>query len=157
MTARTALLLLLLAPPGAAAAADDSTAPGDADRRAIRGVIAAQLDAFRRDDAEAAFALAAPGIQVKFGNAATFLALVRAAYRPVYRPAEVSFRGLDLSGRTPVQEVLVVDSDGAVHLAFYPMRRVDGAWRIAGCVLVPWEGGRAGLPPRPATRRGAAA
>lgn len=155
MIARTALLLLLLAPPGAAAAADDSAAPGEADRRAIRGVIAAQLDAFRRDDAEAAFALAAPGIQVKFGNAATFLAMVRAAYRPVYRPAEVSFRALDLSGRTPVQEVLVVDSDGAAHLAFYPMRRADGAWRIAGCVLVPWEGGRAGL--RPAARRRAAA
>ena len=154
MISRTALLLLLFAPP-CAAAADDSAAPGEADRRAIRGVIAAQIDAFRRDDAEAAFALAAPGIRAKFGDAATFLAMVRAAYRPVYRPAEVNFRGLDLSGRTPVQEVLVVGSDGAAHLAFYPMRRADGAWRVAGGVLVPWEGGRAGL--RPAARRGAAA
>lgn len=114
---------------------------GESDRRAIRGVIEAQLDAFARDDGEAAFSRAAPGIRAKFGDAGTFMAMVRAAYAPVYRPRETRFLDLDVSGALPVQRVLVVDSAGAAFLAHYPMQRQpDGAWRIAGCVLVPWDG-----------------
>lgn len=139
--ARRAVLALLLLAPAAAAPA---RAVDDSDRQAIRAVIEAQLEAFARDDAEAAFALAAPGIQVKFGNAETFLAMVRAAYRPVYRPDEVSFRALDLSGVMPVQQVLVADAGGGAFMAFYPMQKQRGGeWRIAGCVLAPWRGGRA--------------
>ncbi len=113
----------------------------DADRAAIRAVIEAQLAAFARDDAEAAFAFAAPGIQAKFGDAVTFISMVRAAYNPVYRPGAIQFHNLDLSGAQPVQRVLIVDRTGAPFLALYPMQRQpDGAWRIAGCVLVPWQG-----------------
>ncbi len=128
---------------GCAALAGD--APDAADRKSIRSVIEAQIAAFARDDAEAAFGFAAPGIQAKFGDASTFIAMVRAAYGPVYRPAEVGFLNLDLSGAAPVQHVLIVDSEGEPFLALYPMQRQpDGNWRIAGCVLIPWRGGRAG-------------
>lgn len=143
LAAFAALLLSIasLAPPPAAAV-------DDADRGAIREVIEAQIAAFGRDDAAAAFALAAPGIQAKFGDAEAFAAMVRAAYGPVYRPAEVSFRALDESGALPVQHVLIVDADGAAWLARYPMQRqADGRWRIAGCVLAPWDGARAALSP----------
>ena len=148
LAAFAALLLSIasLAPPPAAAV-------DDADRGAIREVIEAQIAAFGRDDAAAAFALAAPGIQAKFGDAEAFAAMVRTAYGPVYRPAEVSFRGLDESGALPVQHVLIVDADGAAWLARYPMqRRADGRWRIAGCVLAPWDGARAALSPPAAAR-----
>ena len=136
--AALALTVAALASPATADSLDDS------ERGAIRGVIEAQIAAFGRDDAAAAFALAAPGIQAKFGDAETFVAMVRAAYRPVYRPAEVSFRELDASGALPIQRVLIVDADGAAWLAHYPMQRqADGQWRIAGCVLALWDGARA--------------
>ena len=138
-----AALLLSIAPLALPAFAE---ALEDSDRGAIRSVIEAQIAAFGRDDAAAAFDLAAPGIQAKFSDAETFAAMVRAAYGPVYRPAEVSFRGIDESGALPVQRVLIVDADGAAWLARYPMQRqADGRWRIAGCVLAPWDGAQAAL------------
>ncbi len=137
-----ALAFVLVAAAVSPAAGADALS--EEDGRAVRAAIAGQLAAFARDDAEAAFAFAAPGIQAKFGNPSTFIAMVRAAYRPVYRPREVSFRELRLSGALPVQEVLVVDADGVAFLALYPMQRQpDGTWRIAGCVLTPCEGGAA--------------
>ena len=148
--AAAALFLALVFAPGARAG-DAPAALGAADRAAIRAVIEAQLAAFARDDAEAAFAFAAPAIQAKFGDAETFLAMVRAAYRPVWRPAETRFRALETSGARPVQEVFIVGPDGAAWIALYPMvRGPGGAWRIAGCVLAPWSGARAEAPaPRP--------
>lgn len=141
--ARLAALAFVLAAVAVSPAAC-ADALSEEDGLAVRAAIAGQMAAFARDDAEAAFAFAAPGIQAKFGNPSTFIAMVRAAYRPVYRPREVSFRELRLSGPLPVQEVLVVDADGVTFLALYPMQRQpDGTWRIAGCVLTRWEGGAA--------------
>jgi hypothetical protein len=48
------------------------------DRIAIRAVIERQLDAFRQEDAAAAFALASPEIQAKYGSPETFMAIVKA-------------------------------------------------------------------------------
>lgn len=130
----TILCLILLAPSAGAAVDDD-------DRAAIRTVIERQLDAFRRDDAEAAFSFAAPGIRAKFGSPARFIAMVRTHYRAVYRPRHVLFRGLDTSRLMPVQDVLVVGPDGASFLARYPMQKQPGGgWLIAGCYLLPFEG-----------------
>ena len=140
MTGRAAVLaLVLLAGPAGLAE------PADAgDRDAVRGVIEAQLAAFARDDAEAAFGFASPEIQARFGDPETFIDMVRAAYRPVYRPAAVRFLDLDRSGARPVQKVLVTAEDDTVFLALYVMQRqANGGWRIAGCVLSRWEGGRA--------------
>ena len=112
--------------------ADDAGGAGVA----IRGVIQAQLEAFRRDDGEAAFAHASPGIRAMFGDAATFLEMVRAGYAPVHRPREVEFRGLGLEDGRPTQRVLLVGPDGVPVIARYTMeRQPDGSWRIAGCVL----------------------
>lgn len=82
-----ALLLLALAP--LLATAQSEVHPADA--RAMREVIEAQIEAFRRDDAEGAFALATPGIRATFGSAENFLAMVRNTYAVVYRPASVAF------------------------------------------------------------------
>ena len=57
-----AILLCL----GSTAAADkNAVSPGDA--RAVREVIEAQLDAFRKDDAARAFSLATAAIRERFG------------------------------------------------------------------------------------------
>ena len=109
---------------------------GSADARAVREVIEAQLDAFRRDDAEGAFAYAAPGIRETFGTAESFMAMVRTQYAVVYRPRSVSFDPPVIAGDELVQPVRMTDADGRAWLALYPMEKLpDGRWRINGCRL----------------------
>ena len=111
--------------------------PAPSDRAAIEAVIAAQIEAFRRDDAPAAFAFAAPGIQAMFGTPERFMGMVRGAYAPVYRPRQVEFAGIEPQDGGWVQAVELVGPDGEAQRALYTMQRgPDGAWRIAGCVLV---------------------
>ena len=47
-----------------------------------RAIVERQFEAFARDDAEAAYALADPTIKQKFVDADHFLAMVRDRYRP---------------------------------------------------------------------------
>jgi hypothetical protein len=114
-----------------------ATALEDRDIAEIRGVIHRQIDAFRRDDAQGAFALVSPGVQQTFGTPERFLEAVRAGYRAVYRPASVSFLDLVVMGDDVVQQIQVTDPRGAVWLAYYAMQRQkDGSWRTNGCHLV---------------------
>lgn len=118
-------------PPAAAA-----EAPPAGEDQAIRRVIESQLDAFRRDDGEGAFAHASPNIRAMFGDAETFLRMVRTGYPPVYRPREIEFRDLAVEGGRLTQRVLLVGPDGVPVVARYFMeRQADGSWRIGGCVL----------------------
>ena len=129
------LLVLALGGPAAARAAEALEA---ADRQAIRSVIEAQLAAFQADDGTTAFGFASPAIQEMFGDPATFLAMVRTGYMPVYRPREVRFERLILHQGEPVQLVLLVGPDLEVVTAYYAMQKQpDGSWRINGCFLVP--------------------
>lgn len=130
-----ALFMLLLAGPSNQAWAD----PTAADRTAIRQVVEQQLQAFQRDDGEAAFSFASPNIQTMFGTAEHFMDMVRGAYKPVYRPREVAFRELQVVDNEPVQPVVLVGPDGVPVLALYKMEWQDKeqVWRINGCVLVP--------------------
>ena len=109
-----------------------------ADLLEIRGVIHRQIEAFRRDDARSAFALASPGVQRAFGSAQRFMETVRMAYRPVYRPARFAFLEPTLLSGEVVQQVQIVDRSGGVWLAYYSMQRQDdGSWRTNGCYLSP--------------------
>lgn len=129
-----ALLIALAAPVAAQSPATDVAA---ADRAAIRRIIGEQIEAFRRDDGEAAFGFASPGIQRIFGDAATFMSMVRGGYQPVYRPREIAFRDLLRFDGQLVQVVAVVGPDGRRVVALYPMeQQPDGSWRIAGCQLL---------------------
>jgi hypothetical protein len=122
----------------AAARADPAGSLTDADRNAIRGVIEAQIAAFRADDGAAAFGFASPSIQRQFRDPATFLAMVRTGYVPVYRPREVRFGRLIEDRVEPVQAVLLVGPEFEVVTAYYVMEKeADGSWRIDGCML--WE------------------
>jgi hypothetical protein len=131
---RALVVWLALLVPAAAPASERVTG---ADVAEIRGVIHRQIDAFRRDDARGAFALASPGVQQAFGTPERFLETVRSAYRAVYRPASLSFGELVVMGDDVVQQVQVVDRSGAVWVAYYAMQRQeDGSWRASGCHLV---------------------
>jgi hypothetical protein len=125
-------LALLLAPESHA---EDPTIPA-ADSASIRGVIEAQMAAFARDDASAAFAFASPAIRAQFGTPDNFLHMVQAGYPPVYRPRSVSFAGARHVQEFIVQEVDLIGPDGAGVRAFYLMEREsDGSWRINGVTL----------------------
>ena len=107
-----------------------------ADRAAIRQVIQAQVDAFRRDDGSAAFGYASPTIQGMFGTPETFMDMVRQGYQPVYRPRAFDFREIVTIHGQPAQKVDVIGPDGRPVTAIYPMRQLpDGSWRIDGCFL----------------------
>ncbi|ETW99744.1 DUF4864 domain-containing protein [Candidatus Entotheonella palauensis] len=106
------------------------------DRVAIRTVIEQQIEAFRRDDAAAAFSYASAAIQQQFETPERFMRMVKTAYQPVYRPRRVVFQEIDETASVPIQPVLLVGPDGVPVIALYPMRQeTDGVWRIDGCYL----------------------
>jgi hypothetical protein len=124
------LALVLLAAPAAAQGGPD-LAP--ADRQAIQGVIADQLDAFQRDAAGEAFTYASPMIQNKFGSPARFMDMVRNGYPQVYRPQGWEFQGMRTIRGLPAQEVLFIGPSGQATLGLYIMeRQPSGRWRIDG-------------------------
>jgi hypothetical protein len=130
---RSLMVALLLfgfaaASPAAELSADDA--------KAIRAVITEQLDAFARDDAARAFALAANGIRERFGSPEVFIDMVRTGYPVVYRPKSVAFEKPAVVDGEVIQPVRMTDADGEAWIAFYPMvRQTDGRWRINGCQL----------------------
>jgi hypothetical protein len=133
-----AVCLLALAPLLAWAQA---VAPEDA--RAVREVIEDQLDAFQKDDAARAFSLATPGIRETFGDAETFLAMVKRSYAVVYRPKTVRFEAPILVDGQLVQPVSLTDDEGRAWMAIYPMQKQpDGSWRTDGCQLARIAGTR---------------
>jgi hypothetical protein len=113
-----------------------------ADARAVRQVVEAQLDAFAADDAERAFSYASASIRAQFGDAASFIAMVRGGYPMVVRPAAVSFfqaqadDGAKGAKATVRQTVQLRDREGRLWLATYLLERQAGVgWRISGCVV----------------------
>jgi hypothetical protein len=125
---------ICIATLGSVVAAEKPLEPGDAE--AIRKVVEHQLQAFQADDGQQAFSYASPAIQSIFKDADTFMSIIRAGYRPIYRPREVEFRDLVAVEGRWTQRVLVVGPDGVPVVAQYVMeRQPDGSWRIDGCVF----------------------
>lgn len=128
------LALVSIQPVAAQHAIGMSAADHDGIQQTIRG----QMDAFQRDDASGAFGYAAPRTQQRFGNANTFLDMVRTGYPPVYHPRAVDFTKLAQQDGAIIQSVELVGPDGAAYTALYTMEREpDGSWRIIACTLVP--------------------
>jgi hypothetical protein len=125
-------VLLLGAAPVLAGA--QSVPPAEA--QAVRKVIEAQLDAFRRDDAERAFSYAAPAIRNQVGTPERFIQMVKTSYAVVYRPHGVTFREPVKVGNDLAQPVRMTDEEGHAWVVVYPMeRQPDGRWLINGCQL----------------------
>ncbi|MEO8856284.1 MAG: DUF4864 domain-containing protein [Burkholderiaceae bacterium] len=126
---------LVLAAAGLMPAAQAAPLPAS-DALAVQRVVQAQLDAFAKDDAKRAFALAAPSIKRSFGSAGKFLRMVRSSYPVVYRHTTVTFLKPLIEGRDVVLPVRMTDEEGDSWLAVYRLQRQkDRAWRIAGCVV----------------------
>lgn len=106
---------------------------------AIRSAISRQLDAFNRDDAATAFAIASPGIQQHFGDAATFAQMVQRSFPQIRRSRSHRFLKLETVDDKLIQRVLI-QGDGGTIVARYEMIEVDGGWRINGCAMEKAEG-----------------
>ena len=133
---RVLLIATVLGLPRPASAGDATSTLAAPDRQAIRQVIAAQLDAFRHDDGATAFGFATPAIRRKFGDAATFMQMVKSGYSAVYRPRSVAFDRLVDTEFGPDQILKVVGPNGGTYTAHYIMQKQpDGRWMINGCYL----------------------
>jgi hypothetical protein len=124
------LLVTLLIGLAAPARAGDDVA-------AAQGIIRAQVDAFGRDDAAAAYSFAAPAIRSMFPQADIFLGMVKQRYAPVYRHKSFEFGEAKVSDGKIAQRVHIVDADGEVWEALYTLeQQPDGSVKITGCVLL---------------------
>ncbi len=105
----------------------------------IEAVIARQLDAFKRNDAATAFAIASPMIQGMFGDAVAFLRMVENGYPQIFRARSTRFVKLATVEGRLIQTVLIEGLDGSVITAAYEMVEIDGQWRINGVTLARGE------------------
>jgi hypothetical protein len=76
----------------------------------VRAPIERQLEAFARDDAVAAYALAAPALKTIFRDPDIFLAMVRGRYAPVYRHRSLDFGEIEVDGKNASQALTIVDN-----------------------------------------------
>jgi Domain of unknown function (DUF4864) len=109
-----------------------------ADWTAIKKVIVDQRAALKAGDAAKALSYASAGIRDQFGDAATFIAMVRAGYSALLTARYTEFlEGAVIDG-TVVQPLRLVDADNTVRVALYIMQRQEnGTWRIGGCQIAP--------------------
>ena len=127
---RTAALLIacLITSAGLAAGADDV---GTA-----QSIISAQEQAFAHDDAATAYGFAAPGIQSFYRSPDGFMYMVRNSYAPVYRHRSFVFGQARVVDGKILQEVQIVDADGAPWDALYTLEtQADGSLKISACIL----------------------
>ncbi len=126
-------VLTLAAAPSRA----DSPTPLTGDERgALQALVQNQIEAFKRDDSEAAFSFAGSRVHSIFADAEEFMRTVREGYPPVYRPRSVLFGQLVETDSGPIQVVYLGGEDGHAYMALYTFeRQTDGSWLIAGCLL----------------------
>ena len=107
-----------------------------AERNEMRALITAQIEAMRRLDAGAAFALATPELQLQYGSAESFLSQIGRDYAPLPQVPRYEFLDVVLFHGYATYRVMLRDAEGRPTLAYYMVRRLaDGSLRIAGCVF----------------------
>jgi len=135
---RLGLVALAAASFAALAAQPEADALPAKEWKAIKRVIAEQRVALIAGEAAKAFGYASPGIRRQFGDADTFIAMVRGAYAPLISARRVEFLDGAVIDGIVVQPLRLIASDDTVRVALYTMERQNnGTWRIAGCAIAP--------------------
>jgi len=102
-----------------------------------RAVIQRQLDAFKRNDAAGAFALASPGLKETYADPRHFMESVRSGDTPFFKRRMIEYHDFAAAGNDAAQSVVMVDDDSYVWTVVYKLtRQPDGSWLIDGVVLV---------------------
>lgn len=130
-----ALSLVILVTGGVALSVSDARAD-DARQKGIEATITRQLEAFRASDADAAWAIAAPTIQKKFGTKERFMSMVDQFYPQIRSSKSAIFKGelREINGSL-VQRVFIQGAPGDFVDAYYTMEQIDGVWRITGVFI----------------------
>jgi hypothetical protein len=124
-----AVLIAVLAGSILASAAEENVTAGQT-------IIRSQEEAFRRDDAAAAYTFAAPGIKGMFQTPDVFMSMVRNGYAPVYRHRSFEFGEAKMYEGKIYQQVHIIDANGDAWEALYTIEpQDDGTFKISGCVL----------------------
>ncbi|HEY1708685.1 MAG TPA: DUF4864 domain-containing protein [Rhizomicrobium sp.] len=124
-----AVLIAVLAGSILASAAEENVTAGQT-------IIRSQEEAFRRDDAAAAYTFAAPGIKGMFQTPDVFMSMVRNGYAPVYRHRSFEFGEAKMYDGKIYQQVHIIDANGDAWEALYTIEpQDDGTFKISGCVL----------------------
>jgi hypothetical protein len=101
-----------------------------------QAVVADQLKAFERDDAESAWRLSAPEVQQKFVSPSAFIGVVKAKYGPIARHRSVDFGPAARKGDEVGMVVTIVAADNEVWSALFILsKQNDGGWKTTGCLL----------------------
>ena len=110
--------------------------PSTEDAAVFRQIISSQIAAFQKDDADGAYAFAAPRIKKSIGDARLFMQMVERKYLPVFRPLRFKFTETKMIGKIPVQTLSVDGPQGKQWTAFYLFEQQgDKSWRISGVFL----------------------
>ena len=133
-----ACIMLLAACAGSSLANASMPALPAAEWKAIQRVIADQRAALVNGHADKAFGYATEGIQRQFGDAATFMSMVRASYSALLEARYVEFlEGAVIDGLV-VQPLRLIGADNTVRVALYTLeKQKNGRWRISGCRIAP--------------------
>jgi len=110
--------------------------PVPAQEGPVQGVIADQIEAFQRDDFDAAFGFASPLIQGLFGTPENFGLMVRRGYPMVWRPADVQYLDQRVEAPYTYQNIRIRDADGAVFNLEYQMIATPDGWQINGVQFI---------------------
>ena len=104
-------------------------APAVADIAGVQAVISAQMEAFKRDDGQVAFAFAAPDIRKMFATPEILMAMVRQQYAPVYRPRYIEYLEPVVADNHILQPLILTGENGITVVARYVLKRQeDGDW-----------------------------
>jgi len=135
--ARTLSAVLLAAVVATLPLAGPAAAQLDPDAAEAGRVVMQQLDAFRRDDFQAAFTFASRTIHDLF-DAARFETMVRGSYPEIARSVRANIDGSKRGDAGELYLFLHVHGEnGRAVEAVYEMVKESGIWRINGVVTRP--------------------
>jgi hypothetical protein len=130
-------VLILMMGWGAPALAQDTPPAAQVEQLPLQDIIRQQLDAFNARDVDLAWSFASPMIQGLFGNPGNFGVMVSEGYPMVWDNSAAKFLAQrEVDGRI-YQQVMVQDTNGALHVLEYAMIQTAQGWKIDGVSLLP--------------------
>lgn len=110
--------------------------PTAEDFAAFRSAINTVVDALRKDDYAAAYAVAAPSMKALYPNLQAFTQVIRGRYAQLIKPKTVVFGTVSQTSQGPVQRVFITVTDGRAFVASFSMQQQpDNAWLIGGITI----------------------
>ncbi|SFK96709.1 protein of unknown function [Loktanella salsilacus] len=130
-------VLILMMGWGVPALAQDTPPAAQVEQLPLQDIIRQQLDAFNARDVDLAWTFASPMIQGMFGNPGNFGVMVSEGYPMVWDNSAAKFMAQrEVDGRI-YQQVMVQDTNGALHVLEYAMIQTAQGWKIDGVSLLP--------------------